>query len=433
MNISIITLFPDLYNSFLQTSLIGRAIQRGLVDIKLKNLFDYSQAKSRIDAPVFGHNAGMLIKPNVIENAILEQDKSYNKSYKIFFSPQGKKLDQNVLKQILLKPNIMLLPARYEGMDNRVEEVYSDLTISIGDYVLMGGDLPAMVLLEGLIRLLPDVVSSQESIDQESFAGPFLDHPSYTVPVVWNGLQVPDVIRSGHHKEILNWQREFSIKKTIYNNFDWLKSHVKNIDDIKDTAKYLPSHYVVLMHDQVIVDDERIGASSVTSLDIHDIARSACTYGLKKYFIVSPLPDQQKIVNKLLNFWLDSVGINYNFSRHQAMKNVILCSSIEEVIARIEEFEDNNTPILIATTAKIKNLADNRSNVINYYDQETVWANKKPVLFVLGTARGLSNGILDRCDYLLEPVRGFSDYNHLSVRSAAAVIFDRWFGINSKI
>lgn len=428
MNISIITLFPDLYDSFLKTSLIGRAIEKGLVKVNLTNIFDYAGSKTRIDSPVFGHGSGMLIRPDVVQMAINDQEKICDKSYKICFSPQGRKLDQTVLKELLLKSNIMLLPARYEGMDHRVEETYFDLTLSIGDYVLMGGDLPAMVLLEGLIRLLPDVVSSKNSIEEESFAGPFLDYPSYTTPVIWNGLKVPDVIRSGNHKEILNWQREFAIKKTIYNNFQWLKSHIKSPQDIKDTKDKLPSHYIVLMHDQVLVETERIGTSSVTSLDIHDIARSACTYGLKKYFIVTPLSDQQKIVKKLLNFWLEESGINYNINRHQAIKNVILVSSLQEVISEIKKLE-NSEPILIATTAKVKN----HNNVINYYDQEKVWARKKPILFVLGTARGLSPSLLDSCDYLLEPIKGFSDYNHLSVRSAAAIIFDRWLGINPKV
>lgn len=433
MNISVITLFPDLYSSFLKTSLIGRAIENRLVKIGLKNIFDYAEPKTRIDSPVFGHNSGMLIRPDIIEKAIVDQDKvCNNKSYKIFFSPQGQKLDQVILKNILSKENIMLLSAnRYEGIDSRAEETYADLIISIGDYVLMGADLPAMVLLEGLIRLLPGVLSNKESIEQESFSGPFLDHPSYTYPVTWNNIKVPDVIRSGNHKQILSWQREVSIKKTIFNNFQWLKTNIKDSKDIKDTANNLPKHYAVLMHDQVYVDDERIGASSVTSLDIHDIARSACTYGLKNYFIVTPLIDQQKIVKKLLNFWLKESGINYNFSRYQAMKNVILLSSIKEVISKIKELE-NDEPILIGTSAKLNDL-NNKNNVINYYDQEKVWAHKKPILFIFGTARGLSAGFLDSCDYILEPIKGFSDYNHLSVRSAAAIIFDRWLGINSKI
>lgn len=425
MNINILTLFPELYSFFLKTSLINKAIDKKIVNINLNNIFDYTTKEKRVDAPVFGHNSGMLIRPDVIENFINSQD-SIKKSYKIFFCPKGKKLDQDILKDILLKENVSLFTARYEGIDSRAKDYYSDLNISIGDYILMGGDLPAMVLIEGLIRLLPEAVSSKESIEKESFSGPFLDYSTYTKPVLWNGLKVPEIIRSGDHKKILDWQREDSIKKSISNNFQWLKSHVKDSKDIKDTKDNLISHYVVLMHDHVILDSENIGTSSVTSLDIHDIARSACTYGLKKYFIVTPLADQQKIVQELLNFWLGEKGINYNFSRHQAIKNVSIKSNIKEVIDQIKEIEDKE-PLLIATTAK------NNKNNISYYDQEKIWAKNRPILFVLGTAKGLSSDFLEKCDYILNPIMGFSDYNHLSVRSAAAVIFDRWLGINLKI
>lgn len=434
MIISILTLFPELYKEFSKTSLIGRATQKGVMKLNVKNLFEYAFPKTRIDSPVFGHNSGMLLRPDIIEKAIEEQEKNYKSSYKIFFSPQGKKLDQNLLKdlasKIHQKQHLMLLPARYEGMDSRVEEYYADLIVSIGDYVLMGGDLPAMVLIEGLTRLLPEVVSNQESIANESFSGPFFDHPSYTLPVIWKGFKVPDIVRSGNHKEIFNWQRSKAIEKTIYNNFNWLRSHILNYEDIQEVKNKLPAHYVVLMHDHVLVDSDRVGASSVTSLDVHDIARSACTFGLKKYFIVTPLLDQQKIIRKLLNFWLEESGISYNITRHEAIKNVILISSLEEVITKIIEIEGKE-PVLIATTAKSKEV-ENKAKAITYYDQDKVWSQHKPVLFVLGTARGLSSYIINSCDYLLEPIKGFSSYNHLSVRSAAAIIFDRWFGINPK-
>jgi len=430
MLISIVTLFKELYIPFLNTSLIKRAIDKNVINVDLKTLFDFAKPKERIDSPAFGHGAGMLIKPEIIKKAIDEQDALHGKSFKIFFSPQGKKMDQFLLKSLFNKiskeKHVMLLPARYEGMDARVEEYYGDCVISIGDYVLMGGDLPAMVLIEGLLRLFPDVVGKESSVENDSFSDAFVDYPQYTEPVDWQGYKVPDIIRSGNHGKVDEWRLEASIEQTVFNHFQWMRSHLDSKDDVKKIAKHIPSHYVVLMHDQVLLYDGREGTSSVTSLDIHDIARSAKTFGLKKYFIVTPLIDQQRIVKTLLDFWIEGQGVEYNAHRHQAIKNIILVSSIEDVLKEIERL-DGQMPLIVGTSAK--NINDSRT--ISYNDQEHVWQHKKPILLVLGTARGLGDSIIDRCDYLLEPINGFSEFNHLSVRSAAAIIFDRWLGINS--
>ena len=431
MHLSIVTLFPALYEPFLHTSLVHRAVQSGQIDFSLENLFSYCAPKERIDSPTFGHGAGMLIKPEVIEHAIEKQEAAHGQAYKIFFSPHGKKVNQQLLRKLAAtfqeKKHIMLLPARYEGIDARVEEQYADQILSIGDYVLMGGDLPAMVLIEGLLRLLPGVVGKQESVEEDSFSGPFVDHPEYTAPVVWKGVEVPEVIRSGNHAAIKEWQRHAAGQRTVLHHFEWLRSHVTEQKDALLAASLIPSHYVVLMHDQIMLEGGREGTSSVTSLDIHDIARSACTYGIKNYFIVTPLLDQQKIVKKLLEFWQTDVGADYNPQRFVALASVILVSSLDEALAQIEEREKSK-PLLVATSAKKHEQVES----ITYYDQEKVWTLQRPVLFLLGTARGLAPSLVEKCDFLLGPIKGFSTFNHLSVRSAAAIIFDRWFGINPK-
>lgn len=431
MNISIVTLFPDLYEPFIKTSLVNKAIEQGHINILLNNIFNYSKPKERIDSPTFGHGAGMLIKPDIIQKAIESQEASLGPAYKIFFSPQGKKLDQILLKSLAAelqeKKHIMLLPARYEGMDARVEEHYADCVISIGDFVLMGGDLPAMVLIEGLLRLIPGVIGKKDSVEQDSFYGPFVDYPEFTEPVVWKDYEVPAVIRSGNHQKISEWREEIAIKKTILCHFEWLKTHIKNEKDIEKVCDLIPAHYAVLMHDQVIMEAGREGTSSVTSLDIHDIARSARTFGLKKYFIVTPLADQQRIIRKLLDFWQTEEGFSYNKCRHEALNNVILVNSLDEVLVEIEKIE-NKKPVLIATAAR-KDQTNTR--IISYFDQAKVWSNQRPVAFIFGTARGLSKELINKCDYLLAPIAGFSSFNHLSVRSAAAIVFDRWLGINT--
>jgi tRNA (guanine37-N1)-methyltransferase len=445
MNISILTLFPELYSEFLKASIIGKAQDTYKINAELVNFIDFcpvrqssheqilGQPKERVDSPTFGPGPGMLIRPKVVESAINKQEQKFGSAFKIFFSPHGKKLDQNLLKKLSSRlsqeQHIMLLASRYEGMDARVEEHYANEIISLGDFVLMGGDLPAMCFLEGFLRLVPGIVGNSESVEHDSFSGPLVDHPEYTAPLEFKGMHVPEVIRSGNHALIQDFREQEAIKRTLNGHFNWLRSWPLTKELKAKVLNHIPKHYAVLMHGDILLKDNSVGTSSVTSLDIHDIARSAMTYGMEQYFIVTPLKDQQKIVQTLLDFWNTGHGITYNVHRHNAVKMVRLNNNLDEVIADIEKVEGQK-PLLIATSAKYSKLLDEK--YITYFDQAKVWEPKRPVLFIFGTGHGLADYVLDRCDFILEPLCGFSEFNHLSVRSAAAVIFDKWLGINIK-
>ena len=433
MNISILTVFEKLYQPFLQTSLVQRAQKKAIVQIDVQSFFSFIAPKKRIDAPTFGPGAGMLIRPTVVKKAVEKKEAKFGKAFKIFFSPQGEKLNQRSLETIVQKfreyGHLMLLPARYEGMDVRVEDEYADMVVSIGDFVLMGGDMPAMMLIEGLLRLIPGVVGKEESVRYESFTGPFVDYPSYTEPVEWKGRKVPDIVRSGNHAAIDRWRSAQAAKKTVLEHFSWMRSQPIS-EEQKDLAKqFIPPHYVALMHTDVLVAKNQPGVTSVTSLDLHDIARSSRTYGIKNFFVVTPLIDQQKIVRRLLDFWQTGIGIEYNRNRYEAVKLVRLISSLDEVIRTIEK-KEGKKPLLVATSARP---TEEHGRHITFYDQSQVWVHDRPVLVVLGTGKGLTEPLIKYCDYLLGSVHGFSDFNHLSVRSAAAIILDRWLGINEKI
>jgi len=318
---------------------------------------------------------------------------------------------------------MMLLPARYEGMDARVEQEYADEIISIGDFVLMGGDLPAMILLEGMLRLIPGVVGKQESVSRESFSGPFVDYPEYTEPVMWQGREVPEIVRSGNHAAIETWRTEQAAKKTVFAHFSWLRSTPTTKEQKKLVHSLMPHHYCALLHGDVLIgpSERKKGTTSVTSVDIHDIARSSATYGLEGFFIVTPLLDQQKIVMTLLNFWQTGVGVDYNPVRHEALKKVQVKSTIDQAIEAIEKREGSR-PLLIATSAR----GVEHPGAITYQDQDKVWAAGRPVLFLFGTGQGIDPDLIARCDFILPPIEGFSAFNHLSVRSAAGIILDRW-------
>ena len=429
MIISVITLFPELYTAFCGTSLIGKAVEKNKLRFDIRSMFKVCSPKERVDGPTFGHNAGMIIKPEVIERAVDAHENDHGRSVRIFFSPRGKKLTQDVVRDIAQRAqevgHLTLCAARYEGIDARAEEKYADYIISLGDYVLMGGDLPAQITIEAITRYVSGVVGDPESVERDSFSGAFVDCPAYTAPAVWQGLEVPPILRSGDHAKIEAWCKETAVHTTVFNHFDWLRTHQVSKKDSALVARELPHHYVALMHDEILLPQDRIGTTSVTSLDIHDIARSATTYGFTGFFIVTPLVDQQNIVQILLDFWKKGDGVTYNPDRHRALASTCITDSYEKTIQSITE-KEGVAPIVVATSASIHP----GSNAITYYDQSKVWAHKRPVLFLLGTGRGLSPQVLDRADYLLVPLAGYANFNHLSVRSAAAIIFDRWLGIN---
>lgn len=429
MNISVLTLFPDLYKPFFDASLMKRASEKGLVTCHTENLLSYAEPKKRIDDTTFGHNAGMLIKPDIIEQAVENVESKRGKAYKIFLSPQGRKLNQTRLKDlydtIQKQEHVMFVASRYEGIDARVEEHYADDVISVGDFVVMGGDIPAMLLMEGLLRFVPGVVGNKESVVLDSFSDAFVDHPEYTRPVVWKDKEVPEILRSGNHAAIAQWRKEQAAEKTIKNHFEWFRSFPTTQEDQKLARKYIPHHYIALMHGDMNLKEGRVGNTSVTSIDIHDIARSSATYDIKNFFIVTPLKDQQKLVQTMMDFWFDEkVGGAYNEYRHYALKRVMLQHDLDQVIESIEK-KEGKKPLIIGTSARDKDM----HNALTYFDQSTVWKHDRPVLFLFGTGSGMSDVLLDRCDYMLLPIKGFSSFNHLSVRSAAAIILDKWLGV----
>lgn len=431
MNISIISVFPQLYDSFLSTSLVKRASEKSLIFPEAVSFLSYVEPKERIDAPAFGPGAGMLIKPEVVQKALENLEGRKGRALRIFFSPHGKLLDQSLLTSLAERAqtlgHLMLVAGRYEGMDARVEEEYADEIVSVGNCVLMGGDIPTMMLLEGLLRLVPGVVGKQESVERDSFVGPFVDYPSYTEPVMWHGKEVPAVLRSGNHAAIEAWRRETAVKRSLEGHFSWTRSCELDEDHFDAVAKSLPPHYMVLMHDEIDLGDDKTGTTSITSIDIHDGARSARTYGVKNFFLVSSLADQQMIAQTLLDFWTKGAGVEYNPHRHDAVSRVRVTSSLSEAIAKIEASEGVR-PLVIATSARTLE----KHQALDYFSQGEVWRQRRPVLLVFGTGKGLAQSALDQVDYVLDPVRGFSDFNHLSVRSAMAIVLDRWFGYNPK-
>ena len=209
----ILTLFPEMFE-VMNESIIGRAVDAGTVEINTVNIRDFANNKhNRVDDYPYGGGAGMVMQAPPVYDAY----KSLNLDKKvpvIYMSPQGRRFDQEIAKELSKYEEVVLLCGHYEGIDERVlEEIVTDY-ISIGDYVLTGGELPAMVMIDSISRMVPGVLNNQESGETESHSGYLLEYPQYSRPEEWNGKKVPEVLLSGHHKKIAEWRLEQSVKRT---------------------------------------------------------------------------------------------------------------------------------------------------------------------------------------------------------------------------
>jgi tRNA (guanine37-N1)-methyltransferase len=226
MRIDIITIFPKMFAAVVNESIIKRAQAKDKVTICVHNLRDYTADKhKKVDDRPFGGGSGMVIGPQPIFKAV-EAIKSKCKSQKPYvalLSPQGKTLNQKIAGRMAKYKHLILICGHYEGIDERVRNHLVDAEISIGDYVLTGGELPAMVLVDCLIRLIPGVLGDKNSLNFESFAGNLLEYPHYTRPANYQGMKVPAILLSGDHKKIAEWRRKQAVSRTKKNRPDLLK------------------------------------------------------------------------------------------------------------------------------------------------------------------------------------------------------------------
>lgn len=220
LKIDVVTIFPDMFDNIIEFGVLKEAFKKNICQLNIYNLRDFSNYKhGRVDDRPYGGGPGMVLMLEPIDNAITfikkkNKIKKKEKQKTILLSPRGEKLNQNKLKYLSNLENIILICGRYEGVDERVIDSLIDFEISIGDYVLTGGEIPAMVIIDGAIRLLPGVVGKEESLKSESFEDNLLDYPQYTRPPVFKGMDVPKILLSGNHKDIQKWRKEKSLEIT---------------------------------------------------------------------------------------------------------------------------------------------------------------------------------------------------------------------------
>jgi len=216
LRIDVLTVLPGLFECFLREGIVGRALKSGKVEVNVLNIRDFTTDKHRVvdDVP-YGGGPGMVLKPEPIFRAYDELTKEGPKPFVILTEPWGETFNQEMALELSKKERLLIICGRYEGVDERVKEIV-DREVSIGDYVLTGGELPAMVIMDAVIRLVPGVIGNVESLRADSFMDRgLLGYPNYTRPAEFRGMKVPDVLLSGHHRRIELWRKEQSLRKTL--------------------------------------------------------------------------------------------------------------------------------------------------------------------------------------------------------------------------
>lgn len=422
MQVTIVSLFPEFFESPLRTALLGRAIAQGLLDIDIVNIRDFAtDARKTVDDIPYGGGAGMVLQVPVLDAAL---QSITNLGRIIMPSPSGTPVNQTFVEEVARYTQqggaITFLCGRYEGIDARLFSLYPIEEICFGDVVLNGGEVAALALIEAIARFIPNFLGKQASLKEESFCNNLLEYPQYTRPPVYRGIAVPSVLSTGNHAAIAEWRREESLKKTRRNRPDLLSKALLTKRDRallseQTYTRNTKNLYVALVHFPVLGKDGKSIAVSLTNLDIHDIARCTCTYGLGGYYITTPLAEQQRLFYSVVSHWRSGER-SKNKDRSHAMERVYCCDTICDAIDAVS-IATGERPFIVATCASAE-------PTVTYEDVRAVLAIR-PVLILFGTSHGLAGEVYTLVDAVLPPIRWIGGYNHLSVRSAVAITVDR--------
>lgn len=232
MKFDILTLFPGFFPPFLEEGVLGRAVKKGILDVRLTDIRAYADGRHKVtDDRPFGGGNGMVMKPGPIYQALESIERTGDPAITILLTPQGRRFDQAMAWDLAAKSHIILICGRYEGVDERIISGYVDLELSIGDYVLSGGETAAMVVVDAVSRLIPGVLGGERSNVEDSFEDGLLEHPHFTRPRNFMGQEVPEVLLSGDHERIRIWRRMESLKRTLEKRPDLLKDRALGEED----------------------------------------------------------------------------------------------------------------------------------------------------------------------------------------------------------
>ena len=403
---------------------IGKACEKGLLEINAINLRDYAEGRHLVtDDYQYGGGAGLVMKPEPLCLAV-EDIKAKSKTLAILLDPRGKKFTQKEAERLSAYESLTFICGRYEGVDERVRELVVDEELSVGDYILTGGEFAAMMIIDATARLKSGVLGDEESAKNESFTIGMLEYPHYTRPAEYKGLNVPKVLLNGNHAEILKWRKEKALEITRRNRPDMLnislldeEARKKVYSDKKlGKGKSLKLN-LALMHFPMKDKQGDTVTTAITNLDLHDISRSCKTYGVETFFVVTPVAAQREISDRVIKHWQEGFGLTYNPNRSEAFSNTKIKESLLEALEDIEKWHKRK-PLIIATTANPLKATVTASEL-------GVIAESEPVIVLFGTGWGFTEDVFLMADYVLESIEGVSGFNHLSVRAAVAILLDR--------
>lgn len=427
----LVTLFPEFFESPLSTALMGRAREAGIVECSLHDPRQFSTDKHRhVDDRPYGGGPGMVMQGEPLARALRSIERP---GRMLFMAPGGRPLTQDMVRDLAREEDLTIVCGRYEGIDARLLQLFPLEPLSVGDIVLNGGESAALSVLEAVARLMPGFMGKEESGDDESFSHGLLEYPHYTRPESLEGLPVPEVLQSGDHARIAQWRRQESVRATLRMRPEMLNEaplYREDVQTLAETPRDRPGRNLsfCLVHYPVSLGPKKIGASSLTNLDIHDIARISRSYAMGSFYPVTPLRDQLRVLEEILRHWTRGPGGTGNADRAQALGLVQPATSLEEAVAHMTA-QHGTRPRLVASSAvwPAKGKASQPGRMPMTPRDVRRWCDQGPVMLCLGTAQGLAPEVLEQCEGTLRPVR-FLGYNHLSVRSAAAILADRILG-----
>jgi tRNA (guanine37-N1)-methyltransferase len=424
LKFTVITIFPHMLDSLLDHSILKKARDKGLIQLEQVDLRDYTADRHRMtDDYPYGGGQGMVMKPEPLAAAIEAARGRNPKARVILLAPQGRIFKQKEAQRLAQEQEIVLICGRYEGIDERVKS-FVDEELSIGDYTLSGGEPAAAAVIDAVARLLPGVLGNEDSPLDDSFSGGLLEYPQYTRPEEFRGMKVPEVLLSGDHQKIKSWRHEQSVALTRARRPDLL-NETEPSPSRPPPAPPQATVYLALIHYPVYDKNRHVVTTAVTNMDIHDISRSGRTYGVRGFYVVTPVKALQKLSAKIIEHWETGYGSQYNVTRKQALEIARIANSLDDALIDIER-ETGEKPAVIVTTAK------SGANRVSFNSmQDMLNSSPRPFLILFGTGWGLTESILSQSDYVLEAIEGCTDYNHLSVRSAAAIVLDRLLGRRS--
>ncbi len=431
MRFTIVTIFPEFFDSSLTVGLLGKAVESGLVAVEAVTPRAHTTDRHQtVDDKPYGGGPGLVMMVEPLAKTLRAVQDKEPKGRMLYLSPRGRALDQDLARELAREEHLTLVCGRYEGVDERLLDAFPLEHVSVGDVVLNGGESGALCLIEAVARLLPDFMHKEASLEEESFSSGLLEYPHYTRPEEFEGAAVPEILRSGDHGRIAAWRREQALAQTLARRPGLLASADLSAGDLEH-LRTLPRRrrgrnlYIALTHWPMRTKQGETKAVSLTNLDIHDIARCSRTYGLGGMFVLTPLEDQRRLARTLLDHWVAGPGKAANPDRAEALSLVTVARTVEDAVVDIEA-KCGQKPRLALTSARSEN-----SGVP--LPQAARWLDQGPVLLILGTGHGLDMEAARNLDWFhqaetLRPLRCLDGYNHLSVRSAAAILVDRLLG-----